>query len=303
MDGKEYCNKRVMLGKYRYLMAMVARRGKEAARWNDLAARPVGSGIGSARTRSGAQPVDIGAAKVNALAIEQECDELAEEARRERDRLAICIALVPDADSRDIFAQDPDSQGEVLVFYANSGDSADFIPAFDGTGSTTASYIEERLICAVAVGNATVTAVLSSEQYASYDDLQDHIADANNPHKVTKAQVGLGSVDNTSDVDKPVSTAQAAAIAACKVSAKSVTMLAASWVGTDPYTQRVVVDGAAANSKVDIQLSAEQYTALGDLGIDFLQIENANGTLTAKVTGGKPTSDLTVQVTIVGVVQ
>ena len=200
-----------------------------------------------------------------------------------------------------IFAQD--SQGEVLVFYANSGDSADFIPAFDGTGSTTASYIEERLICAVAVGNATVTAVLSSEQYASYDDLQDHIADANNPHKVTKAQVGLGSVDNTSDVDKPVSTAQAAAIAACKVSAKSVTMLAASWVGTDPYTQRVVVDGAAANSKVDIQLSAEQYTALGDLGIDFLQIENANGTLTAKVTGGKPTSDLTVQVTIVGVVQ
>lgn len=202
-----------------------------------------------------------------------------------------------------IFAQDPDSQGEVLVFYANSGDSADFIPAFDGTGSTTASYIEERLICAVAVGNATVTAVLSSEQYASYDDLQDHIADANNPHKVTKAQVGLGSVDNTSDVDKPVSTAQAAAIAACKVSAKSVTMLAASWVGTDPYTQRVVVDGAAANSKVDIQLSAEQYTALDDLGIDFLQIENANGTLTAKVTGGKPTSDLTVQVTIVGVVQ
>lgn len=202
-----------------------------------------------------------------------------------------------------IFAQDPDTQGEVLVFYANSGDSADFIPAFDGTGSTTASYIEERLICAVAVGNATVTAVLSSEQYAFYDDLQDHIADANNPHKVTKAQVGLGSVDNTSDVDKPVSTAQAAAIAACKVSVKSVTMLAASWVGSDPYTQQVVVDGAAANSKVDIQLSAEQHAALGDLGIDFLQIENANGTLTAKVKGGKPTSDLTVQVTIVGVVQ
>lgn len=46
--------------------------------------------------------MDIGAAKVNALAIEQECDELAEEARRERDRLAICIALVPDGASRDI---------------------------------------------------------------------------------------------------------------------------------------------------------------------------------------------------------
>ena len=202
-----------------------------------------------------------------------------------------------------IFAQDPDTQGEVLVFYANSGDSADFIPAFDGTGSTTASYIEERLICAVAVGKATVTAVLSSEQYASYDDLQDHIADADNPHKVTKAQVGLGSVDNTRDVNKPVSVAQAEAIAACKVSAKSVTMLAASWIGSDPYTQQVVIDGTTASSKVDIQLSAEQHAALGDLGIDFLQIENANGTLTAKVKGGKPASDLTVQVTIVGVVQ
>ena len=202
-----------------------------------------------------------------------------------------------------IFAQDPDTQGEVLVFYANSGDSADFIPAFDGTGSTTASYIEERLICAVAVGNATVTAVLSSEQYASYDDLQDHIADADNPHKVTKAQVGLGSVDNTRDVNKPVSVAQAEAIAACRVSAKSVTMLAASWIGSDPYTQQVVIDGTTASSKVDIQLSAEQHAALGDLGIDFLQIENANGTLTAKVKGGKPASDLTVQVTIVGVVQ
>ena len=202
-----------------------------------------------------------------------------------------------------IFAQDPDTQGEVLVFYANSGDSADFIPAFDGTGSTTASYIEERLICAVAVGNATVTAVLSSEQYASYDDLQDHIVDADNPHKVTKAQVGLGAVDNTRDVDKPVSVAQAKAIAACKVSAKSVTMLAASWIGSDPYTQQVVIDGTTASSKVDIQLSAEQHAALGDLGIDFLQIENANGTLTAKVKGGKPASDLTVQVTIVGVVQ
>lgn len=35
-----------------------------------------------------------------------------------------------------------------------------------------------------------------------------HITDYNNPHKVTKAQVGLGDVDNTSDVDKPISNAQ-----------------------------------------------------------------------------------------------
>ena len=40
----------------------------------------------------------------------------------------------------------------------------------------------------------------------------EHYADFNNPHKVTKEQVGLGNVDNTSDKDKPVSDAQAAEI-------------------------------------------------------------------------------------------
>lgn len=39
-----------------------------------------------------------------------------------------------------------------------------------------------------------------------------HIEASNNPHNVTAEQVNLGNVDNTSDMDKPVSTAQAAAI-------------------------------------------------------------------------------------------
>lgn len=47
-------------------------------------------------------------------------------------------------------------------------------------------------------------------------NLDTHTGNTANPHKVTKAQVGLGAVDNTSDADKPVSTAQAAAIAEAK---------------------------------------------------------------------------------------
>ena len=43
-------------------------------------------------------------------------------------------------------------------------------------------------------------------------NLTEHEQDTNNPHDVTKTQVGLGNVDNTSDADKPVSTAQAEAI-------------------------------------------------------------------------------------------
>lgn len=34
-----------------------------------------------------------------------------------------------------------------------------------------------------------------------------HVDDTSNPHKVTKSQVGLGNVDNTSDANKPISTA------------------------------------------------------------------------------------------------
>lgn len=46
--------------------------------------------------------------------------------------------------------------------------------------------------------------------------VDSHIGNKSNPHGVTKAQVGLGNVNNTSDADKPVSTAQATAIAEAK---------------------------------------------------------------------------------------
>lgn len=39
-----------------------------------------------------------------------------------------------------------------------------------------------------------------------------HIEDDNNPHNLTPAAIGLDKVDNTADIDKPVSTAQQAAI-------------------------------------------------------------------------------------------
>lgn len=46
--------------------------------------------------------------------------------------------------------------------------------------------------------------------------VNNHIANKANPHGVTKSQVGLGNASNTSDADKPVSTAQATAIADAK---------------------------------------------------------------------------------------
>ena len=48
------------------------------------------------------------------------------------------------------------------------------------------------------------------------DNLNAHIGNTSNPHKVTKAQVGLDNVQNLAPADMPVSTAQATAIADAK---------------------------------------------------------------------------------------
>ncbi len=56
------------------------------------------------------------------------------------------------------------------------------------------------------------------------NNLNTHIADVDNPHDVTKAQVGLGNVDNTSDLNKPISTATQTALD---------TKADATWVDTE----------------------------------------------------------------------
>lgn len=66
------------------------------------------------------------------------------------------------------------------------------------------TYIDE------AVGNT------DTDLTALETKVNQHIANKSNPHAVTKTQVGLGNVNNTSDADKPVSTAQASAIADAK---------------------------------------------------------------------------------------
>lgn len=53
---------------------------------------------------------------------------------------------------------------------------------------------------------------ISSEDSVARDAIGNHKSDTSNPHNVTPAQIGLGNVDNTSDLDKPISTAVQKAI-------------------------------------------------------------------------------------------
>lgn len=53
---------------------------------------------------------------------------------------------------------------------------------------------------------------ITSDINAVQTNLEKHINNKSNPHKVTKAQVGLGNVDNTSDANKPISNATRTAL-------------------------------------------------------------------------------------------
>lgn len=57
---------------------------------------------------------------------------------------------------------------------------------------------------------------VNTELAAVERDISDHNKNTDNPHNVTAAQIGLGNVDNTSDMDKPVSSKQAASIKVAK---------------------------------------------------------------------------------------
>jgi hypothetical protein len=64
----------------------------------------------------------------------------------------------------------------------------------------------------VGTGAANIALAKKTEVTAVDTKADTHIGRVDNPHNVTKSQVGLANVDNTSDASKPVSTAQATAI-------------------------------------------------------------------------------------------
>lgn len=59
----------------------------------------------------------------------------------------------------------------------------------------------------LALGETSSTAYAGDKGKQTTDTLNSHLINYLNPHQVTKAQVGLGNVDNTSDISKPISTA------------------------------------------------------------------------------------------------
>ena len=98
----------------------------------------------------------------------------------------------------------------------------------------------EAAAAAVSAADALASAVAAA---ASEATVAGHTSDTSNPHSVTAAQVGLGNVDNTADANKPVSTAQQAALDA-KVDDSEVGTGANQIVQLDASAKLPAVDGS-----------------------------------------------------------
>ena len=73
-------------------------------------------------------------------------------------------------------------------------------------GAMTSGILKQT----VSAGIATIT--ILTDNSTNWNAAYTHTSNTSNPHSVTKSQVGLGNVDNTSDANKPVSTAQQTAL-------------------------------------------------------------------------------------------
>ena len=113
----------------------------------------------------------------------------------------------------------------------------------------------------------TVTTQIASK--AAQTDLDTHTTNTANPHNVTATQVGLGNVDNTADINKPVSTAQQEALDNLKSElSESIVSEAEEWTIVDNSGN--IVARVDANGLETTTVTAQNVIVngvdLGDLG-------------------------------------
>jgi hypothetical protein len=96
------------------------------------------------------------------------------------------------------------SGGGSISSGGGSGDIEGVAAGFGTTGGGTSGTVTIGVDTSVVATPYDVSVVQA--------DINSHESNTSNPHSVTKAQVGLGNVDNTSDAYKPISTATQTAL-------------------------------------------------------------------------------------------
>lgn len=161
-----------------------------------------------------------------------------------------------------------ESAEEAAAAAANVPDPYDSTPAMDGTADAG-----------------------SSDKWARGDHV--HPSDTGRQEKITASGIlkgnGSGGVSAAvagADYQAPIDTGTMA--------------LSSTWTGSGPWTQVATITGATvtANSKVDLQPTAAQLSALIADGVTALVAENVSGTVTVTAFGAAPSTSLSLQITV-----
>lgn len=162
---------------------------------------------------------------------------------------------------------------------------------------------------------------ITSDINAVQTNLETHINNKSNPHEVTKDQVGLGNVDNTSDANKPISNATQTALNgkfsatdgnALKQRVDNIPELVATDITVDSNNDSVnisldktsIVDGTLSGTTININSATASKAGIlvptDKSKIDKI-ITNGNGTkylsdngTYKEVSGGSSSSDINI---------
>lgn len=173
----------------------------------------------------------------------------------------------------------------------------------------------------LALGETSSTAYPGDKGKATQTNLETHINNKSNPHEVTKDQVGLGNVDNTSDANKPISNATQTALNgkfsatdgnALKQRVDNIPELVATDITVDSDNDSVnisldktsIVDGTLSGTTININSATASKAGIlvptDKSKIDKI-ITNGNGTkylsdngTYKEVSGGSSSSDINI---------
>jgi hypothetical protein len=127
---------------------------------------------------------------------------------------------------------------------------------------------------------------LQAQITANLSTLTSHTSNTSNPHATTKSQVGLGNADNTSDANKPVSTATQTAL-----NAKQDTLLSGTNIKTVNSTTLLGSGDIAVQSTLVSGTNIKTINGTTLLGSGDLTISTAPPTLAQVTTAGNTTAN------------
>ena len=169
------------------------------------------------------------------------------------------------------YAEDPD-EGEILYFLAQSDSSKGTeVPSESEMPGYSAEWT-----CYFQYGNAdNVNVAVDPSNTISAEEARQmvdaHANDGDNPHGVTKEQIGLGNVDDTSDSEKYVAFASTAGSANKTKAAVTIRFNGGSSEGTNLFT----FDGSVAKS---INITPSRIGAVSASDAQGMVDDHANDT-------------------------